>query len=121
MPRKKEDKNSKTENKKGDDSKLFAFLAVLLSVIGFVIAFAAKKDDKYVMFYAKQSLVLFFAWLVVWIASLFLIFIPFLGMLVVWIARVGLLVLWILGLIYSLSGEMKEIPLIGQFAKKFNF
>ena len=41
------------------DSKLFAFLAVLLSVVGFIIALIAKKDNKYVIFYAKQSLILF--------------------------------------------------------------
>jgi len=35
-----------------------------------------------------------------------------------WILNVLLLVLWIIGVIYSLSGEEKEIPVIGVFAKK---
>jgi uncharacterized membrane protein len=123
MARKVEDKKDKKggKDKMGDDSKLFAFLGVLLTVIGFVIAYATKKDDKYVMFYAKQGLVLFLAWVVVWIVSMFLAFIPFLGMMIVWLAELGLVILWVFGMIYSLSGEMKDIPLIGEFARKFNF
>jgi uncharacterized membrane protein len=110
-----------TKNVKSDDSKVFAFLAMLLSALGFVIAYAVKKEDRYVMFYAKQSLALFFAWLIVWIVGLFLAFIPFLGSFIVWLADLCLIVLWAIGLIYSLSGEQKEIPIIGQFADNFNF
>ena len=106
---------------KSDDSKLFAFLAVLLSVIGFIIAYAMKKNDKYVMFYAKQSLVLFISWILLWVVAMILSFIPFVGMLISWIAYVGLVIIWIIGLIYSLSGEMKELPIVGSFAKKFDF
>jgi len=106
---------------KGDDSNLFAFLAILLSIIGFIIALVAKKDNKYVMFYAKQSLVLFIAYVIVWVASMILAFIPVLGHIVIIIAYVGLLILWIIGLVYSLSGEMKDIPIIGQYASNFKF
>lgn len=112
---------AKVTQKKADDSKLFAFLAVLLSVIGFLIAYIAKKDDKYVMFYAKQSLVLFFAWLIVWVASMILGFIPVIGWLIIALAEIGLLILWIVGMVYAFSGEMKQIPLVGPFADKFSF
>jgi len=108
-------------SKKSDDSKLFAFLAVLLSIIGFVIALAAKRDDKYVMYYAKQSLVLFFGWIIVWIIGAVIGFIPVVGSVVYYVLSIGLLILWILGLVYSVSGEMKAIPIVGQFAGKFNF
>lgn len=112
---------AKRVRKKGDDSKLFAFLGVLLTVIGFIIVFATKKNDKYAMHYAKQGLVLFIAWIILWIASFILLFIPILGWLVMWLAYLGMLILWIIGIIYSLSGEMKDIPIIGQFARKLNF
>lgn len=112
-------KDNKKESKQ-DDSKLFAFLAVLLSVVGFIIAYAMKKDNKYVMFYAKQSLVLFIGWVALWIVGMVLGFIPFLGIMVHWILSLALLVLWVIGLIYSLSGEMKYIPFIGDFAKKID-
>ena len=111
----------KVANSSKDDSNLFAFLAVLLSIVGFIIAYAAKKDNKYVMYYAKQSLVLFFAWIILWVVTFILSYIPVLGMVISWLAYLGLVILWVIGLIYSLSGEMKEIPIVGQYAKKFNF
>jgi len=33
---------------------------------------------------------------------------------------IGLLVLWIIGIIYSFSGQKKDIPLIGELARKLN-
>lgn len=114
-------KKKMEKSNKEDDSKLFAFLAVLLSVVGFIIAYAMKKDNNYVMFYAKQSLVLFIGWIALWIVGMVLGFIPFLGMMIYWVLSLGLLVLWVMGLIYSLSGEMKNIPLVGDFAKKLSF
>lgn len=109
------------KSSKEDDSKLFAFLAVLLSVIGFVIAYATKKDNKYVMYYAKQSLVLFIGWVILWVVTMVIGFIPFVGMLIYYVGHIGLLILWVMGIIYSLSGEMKEIPIVGSFAKNFKF
>ena len=99
---------------KTDDSKIFALLGVLLTLIGFLIAILAKKNDKYVMFYGKQGLVLFLAWVIAWAVMM----IPFVGWIVGWILYVCIVILWIIGIIYSLSGEMKPIPVIGQFAEK---
>ena len=105
---------------KADESKLYAFLGVFLTVIGFIIVLATKKDDKYAMFYGKQGLILFLAWIVVWFAAIILAFIPFLGWLIMGAAYLCMVLLWVIGIIYSLSGEMKEIPVIGQFARKIN-
>lgn len=110
----------KSSGKKGDDSKLFAFLSVLLTVIGFVIAIVAKKEDKYVMHYAKQSLVLFIGWVALWVIGMILGFIPVLGGVIHIILSIALLILWIIGLVYSLSGEMKDIPVVGDLAKNIN-
>ncbi|MEM4259141.1 MAG: DUF4870 domain-containing protein [Candidatus Pacearchaeota archaeon] len=105
--------------KKGsDDKKLFAFLGVFLTVIGFIIALAVKRNDKYVMYYGKQGLILFIAWIIAWVASMIFAFIPVLGWIIMLILYLGLFVLWIVGIVYSLSGEMKPIPLIGQYADK---
>ena len=46
-------KQTKPVANRSDDRKLFAFLAAFLSIVGFVIAVVTKKDDRYVMFYAK--------------------------------------------------------------------
>ena len=106
---------------KTDESKLFAFLGVFLTIIGFVIAIVAKKNDKYVMYYGKQGLVLFIAFVIASVCSMVLSIIPIIGAMIGWLIYVCAVVLWIFGIIYSLSGEMKPVPVIGQFAEKFNF
>ena len=111
---------AKPAPKSDDDSKLFAFLAVLLSIIGFLIVLLAKKDDKYAMFYAKQSLVLFIAAIVVWIIDMVLVWIIIIGWIIMFLLGLGLVILWLMGLIYSLSGKETELPIIGGFAKKFD-
>jgi uncharacterized membrane protein len=104
--------------KEKDDRKLFAFLAVFLTVIGFIIALAVKKDDKYVMFYARQGLVLFFAWIVLQIAGYVLWAIPLFGPVIMAVAYMGTLILWIFGMINSLSGEMRELYIISPLGNK---
>jgi uncharacterized membrane protein len=110
----------KKQAKKEQDKTLFAFLATFLSIIGFLIAVIAKKDDKYVMFYAKQSLVIFITSIIAYIIGMILVWIPILG----WIIYIGLngliVVLWIISWIFALSGEQKDVPIIGDFAKRIN-
>lgn len=101
----------------GKDSKLFAFLGVFLTVIGFIIVYATQKKDKYAMFYAKQGLILFIVWVIFSIASWIFMMIPFVGWVISTILWILLIVAWVIGIIYSLSDEMKEIPIIGSFAK----
>lgn len=104
---------------KQDDSKTFAFLATFLSIIGFVIALVTKKDDKYVMFYAKQSLILFIANIIVYAVGAI---IPIIGWFIIMpIGGLVIFVLWIISWLNALSGEEKELPVIGKFAEKFNF
>ena len=106
----------KSKPAKQDDSKLFAFLAVLLSIVGFIIALLAKRNDKYVMFYAKQSLILFLAGITAKVLT-FLLAITIVGLLaapVVWIVYV---VIWIIALVNSVSGKQKETPIVGKYAR----
>jgi uncharacterized membrane protein len=112
MVKKKEDKS---------DKKIFAFLAVFLSIVGFIIALITKRDDKYVMFYAKESLILFITWIILSVVGHILIFVT-LGMLHMIDSLIGLIVsiLWIIQIVYALSGEEKSTPLIGQYAKHIN-
>lgn len=100
------------------DSKLFALLGIVLSIVGFILAMLLKKDNKYVMFYAKQGLVLFIVAVIVNIVGWVFSIIPIFGRIITGILWILLLVLWIIGIIYSLSGEEKDIPIIGVFAKK---
>jgi uncharacterized membrane protein len=111
---------AKSSSKEIEDGKIFAFLGVFLTIIGFIIVLLAKKDNKYAMFYAKQGLVLFIAYVIVAVAGWILAFIPIIGWLIMMAAWIILLVLWVIGWVNALSGKEKEIPLIGQFADKFN-
>ncbi len=103
-----------------DDTKAYAFLATFLSIIGFIIAILTKKDDKYVMHYAKQSLVLFIAWVIVGIVSALLNLIPVVGGIISWILHALMVILWILSWVYALSGEKKYVPVVGTFGDKIN-
>lgn len=101
-----------------DESKTWAFLGVFLGVIGFVIVLLAKKKDEYAMYYGKQGLVLFIVAVAVMIVGWIIGMIPFFGWMIYRLLSLGILVLWIIGIIYALSGEKKEIPLVGIIAKQ---
>ncbi|MFH1246393.1 MAG: DUF4870 domain-containing protein [Candidatus Liptonbacteria bacterium] len=90
-----------------------------LSYLGIlvIVPLLVAKDDPFVKFHVKQGIVLLISYVV---ASAVMI-IPILG----WIAGVLLflmnVVLMIMGIIHSLNGEEKELPVIGKYAEKFNF
>jgi len=105
---------------KDDDTKLFAFLATFLSIIGFVIALIAKKENKYVRFYAKQSLIVFIVGLIAGIISWVFIGLPIIGWIINLALNIIILILWIVSWIYALSGEMREVPVVGIYARKIN-
>lgn len=105
-------------SKEVEEGKIFAFLGVFLTVIGFIIVLLAKKDNKYAMYYAKQGLVLFIAWVIVWVVAIVLAFIPILGWFVIILLYICILVLWVIGWINALSGKEKPIPIIGKYAEK---
>ncbi len=112
-------KKAAKENSKSD-SVVFAFLATFLSIVGFIIALLVKKDDKYVMFYAKQSLVVFIVAIMVGFAQWILVSIPFFGWLVSMVLSLLIFVLWLVSWIYALSGKTKEVPVVGSYAGKIN-
>ena len=116
MAKKKVAHKAASSSKEIEEGKIFAFLGVFLGIIGFVIVLLTKKDNKYAMFYAKQGLVLTIAYVIAMIVMI----IPILGWIVGMIAYILLLVLWVIGWINALSGKEKHIPLIGQFADKFD-
>ncbi|HIG95036.1 MAG: hypothetical protein UT71_C0031G0001 [Parcubacteria group bacterium GW2011_GWF2_40_10] len=112
-------KKEATNPKRIEDHKLFAFLAVLLSVIGFLLALGLRRDNKYIMFYAKQSLILFITGVFVE-AITSLLGKTIIGLLAIPTLWIGYIILWIIGLINSLSGKMYETPIVGKYAEKIN-
>lgn len=104
---------------KNDEDKLWGFLAIFLSILGFLIVILAKKDNKYAMYYAKQSLVAFVAVFIGYVAAGILTFVM-IGVLLYPVVGILSLVWWIQGIINALSGKTKPLWLIGQYADKFN-
>ena len=102
------------------DSKFWAFLAYLLGIIGFVLVILVRRRDKFAMFHAKQSLVLFIACVVAWVAARIISFVPFLGKLIDVVIWIVVFVLWLTGIINALKGREKQLPFIGRYAEKIN-
>jgi uncharacterized membrane protein len=97
-----------------------AFIATFFSIMGFIIYLLAWKKDKYTKFYAKQSLVVFIFAVIGSAVSTIVGWIPVIGGLIA--AGVNLLVIlsWIYSWSYALSGKQKEVPVIGEYAKKID-
>jgi len=120
---KKEEKQPKTETLKVtadpkdlEENKALTFLSYL-GILA-LVPLLAKKESKFAQFHAKQGIVLFVAWFVIsWVAG----FIPFLGWFLI-VPAVSILgiVLAIMGLINVANGEMKDLPIVGEFSKKIN-
>ena len=112
----KKKRSKKTQSKLKDDSKLFAFIAAFLSIVGFFIALLVKKDDKYVMHYAKQSLMVFIVFVVAWAVMI----VPIIGWIVGPIVYLVGVILWLFSWIYALTGEMKIVPIVGEYSNKID-
>jgi len=105
--------NNKSPKNKTGNREVFAFIATFFTIIGFLIAVILWRKDKYVMFYAKQGLVLFIAQVILVILTPFLFFLSP----ILWICWV---ILWILSWVNALSGKTKDTFVIGELSKKFN-
>lgn len=116
------------------DDKIFAVQAVFFTIIGFVGAYILKKDNEYIMFYAKQSLVLFIigllsglisipgAWLMMNLIQQYdpIKIVAIFGAIMI-IIRAALFILWVIALVNATSGTKKETPIIGRLARYLNF
>ena len=100
------------------DSNTRAFIASFFSIIGFIIALLSWNKDEYVMFYAKQSLVLFIAAIIVSAANHIINWIPFFGGIISFVASVLVVIAWFQNWIFALSGKKKDILIIGDFARR---
>ena len=102
-----DDKATKTVEVTKEDIEQNKTMAIVAyqGLIGLIVVLATGAHTKsaYVKFHVNQSLPLM-------LASLLGV-IPFLG----WIVALGVLVLWIMGIIAAAQGEMKRLPIVGNF------
>jgi uncharacterized membrane protein len=112
---------TKTNNlSKEDDRKLFAFLATFLSIIGFLIALIARRNDRYVMYYAKHSLVIFVVMIIAGVIGKVFLLIPIAGDIINVALVIISVLLWLLSWVYALSGKEKSIPIVTEWANKID-
>jgi uncharacterized membrane protein len=90
-----------------DKNKLNAVLSYLGIFILVPLLSEEAKKSPFAQFHLNQGLVLLIAGVV---GNVFF-WIPLFG----WAAAVGLFVIWLMGLIGALQGEMRRVPLLGNF------
>jgi len=110
-----EDKSKKSNTV--EDGKICAILAYLLLGIIWYFADDKMKKNDFAGFHVKQALILI---IVSFVGSIAL------GMTFVlaWLIPLYQLIVFVfvvMGIINAYNGQKKELPLIGQFAKKFKF
>lgn len=94
-----------------EKNKMWAVVAYL-TIIGFIIALVSEgKDSPFVKFHLNQSLCL----LIAAIANIIVASIPILGWIIAPIIGIVILVFVIMGIINAAGGQMKRLPLIGNF------
>ncbi len=96
----------------GGDHKAMAVVAYILF---FIPLLTDSKNDSFVRYHVRQGFVLFLAFVVVSIINS-LMYISILGS----ILHIFILVLMVLGIMNALNNKQQPLPIIGQFASKFN-
>jgi len=99
----------------GEESVLWATLAYVLSIVGFLLVLSMRKHDRYALFHAKQSLVLFFGFVIAWLVEAV---VPLVGWLVGRVLTVLLVILVVVGIVNALRGKETPLPVVGVFAEK---
>jgi uncharacterized membrane protein len=98
-----------------DNSVVMAALAYIGPLV--IVSYIMGKDNPFVKYHIKQGLVLLVLEVALWFVGRMLFFLwPVIG-----IVNLALLVLAILGIINAINKKEKELPLVGSFAKHFNF
>ncbi|MCD6194813.1 DUF4870 domain-containing protein [bacterium] len=93
---------------------LLCYLGILV-----LVPILLKKDSEFVKFHIQQGLALLvvgIVWTFVWWV---LAFIPVIGLTLDVLGGIVLFVIWIIGIVNVLSGQKKELPLVGGLAKYF--
>jgi len=99
-------------------------LMLILSYLGLLalIPLLVEKEDSEVQWHAKNGLVFFGAYLVLWFALMAAHFVPFLGCLLIpvhFLAFIGFVVITIMGIVKAMNGERFIIPGLSDLANKF--
>jgi len=95
----------------GLEENVAGFFCYLLGFITGIVFLVVEKQSSFVRFHAKQSTITF---LVLFVISLILGWIPVVGFLIVMFS----LVLWLLLMVKALQGQRYKLPIIGKMAEE---
>ena len=109
--------------------RVLAFLAYLLSVLGWLYVLLFQRDDKLAVYHAKQSLVLTLVAigsLAMWLLGSWAIsWVPLVGPLIaaatfsqVVLVYIFLTVAWMMGMVRALQAKMQPLPLVGKWGER---
>ncbi len=107
--KKPQEESSQPNQSSGNAYAILSYLWILC-----LIPLLMKKDDEFVLFHAKQGLMLFIVEVAIGIIGI----IPFLGWLIVMLGTLACGILSIMGIIQVLMGNMWKMPVIGDWAEK---
>jgi uncharacterized membrane protein len=101
--------------KLNEHSKIWAFVGVFFSILGFFAVLLFQKEDEYAMYYAKLGLSLFLFALLISVLA----WVPVVGFFIDVGGSIILIGVWIVCIVNSLSGKKKRVPVISDLADKF--
>jgi uncharacterized membrane protein len=99
----------------GMKANVAAVLSYLLGFITGIIFYLIEKENKFVRFHAMQSMVTFGA---LWVLSIAVWVIPFIGGLLAPLIYILEFILWIILMIKAYQGEYFKLPIAGDIAEK---
>lgn len=107
-----------------NDGKTMAILAYIF----FIIPLLAARDKKFAMYHTEQALILWIAFIIIYIAVWIVMFIvgqissslACVISILTFIPWLAYLVLWIMGLLNAIGGKVKELPVVGKYGEKLN-
>ena len=97
------------------EANVAALLSYLAGFITGIIFYVLEKENKFVRFHAMQSILVFGA---LFILSVILRMMPFIGwalMNLIWVLEV---ILWVLLMLKAYKGEYFKLPIVGDIAEK---
>jgi uncharacterized membrane protein len=102
------------------DDKTAAIVSYL-TLIGFIVAVILHGSNKTHLgaYHLRQSLGIMLTAIAVWAVAMMFVFVPFVGWLISLAAWVALLALWVMGLIGAVNGQMKPVPVLGEYYQKW--
>lgn len=94
-------------------------MAIVAYIVFFIPLLTDAKEDKFVKYHVRQGLVIFIAWIALYILGMIL-YIPFISWMIFMVLRLLVLIFMIMGIINAAQGKKKPLPLVGKLGEKIN-